>query len=74
MSPAQRLFTSKGLANFMCKLDGYGASLGLIGLLFKLNHWPGGTKMLYLAVPTLLIVGIMHLAKYLLTRDLRPLN
>lgn len=74
MSPAQRLFTSKGLANFMCKLDGYGTSLGLIGLLFKLNNWPGGTKMLYLVVPTLLIVGILHLVKYLLTRDLRPIN
>ena len=74
MTGAQRFFTSKGLANFMCKLDGYGTSLGLIGLLFKLNHWPGGTKMLYLVVPTLLIVGILHLVKYLLTRDLRPTN
>ena len=33
--------TSKGYVNFMTKLYGWGASVVIIGALFKIMHWPG---------------------------------
>ena len=71
MTSAQRLFTSMGFANFMCKLKGYGFSIGLLGLLFKLNHWPGGSTMFYLALPIVAITVVLLLVRHLTTRDLR---
>ena len=35
------LVTSKGYVNFMTKLYGWGASVVIIGALFKIMHWPG---------------------------------
>jgi gliding motility-associated protein GldL len=34
---------SAGWRNFMAKLYGWGASVVIIGALFKINHWYGGT-------------------------------
>ena len=74
MTKAQMFFTSDAVANFICKLDGWGAAVGIIGLLFWLNHWPGSKNMLVIAVPVLLLTGILHLTRHLLTRDLRPIE
>lgn len=71
MTGAQRLVTSIGFTNFMNKLKGWGLSIGLIGLLYKLNHWPGGTVMFNIALPIVAIVVVMLLVRHLLTRDLR---
>lgn len=37
---------SHGWRNFMAKLYGWGASIVIIGALFKINHWPGGTYVI----------------------------
>ncbi len=37
---------SQGWRNFMAKLYGWGASIVIIGALFKINHWPGGTYVI----------------------------
>lgn len=50
---------------------GWGLSIGLIGLLYKLNHWPGGTVMFNIALPIVASVVVMLLVRHLLTRDLR---
>lgn len=34
---------SSGWRNFMAKLYGWGASVVIIGAMFKINHWPGAT-------------------------------
>lgn len=34
---------TSGWKNFMAKLYGFGATVVIIGALFKINHWPGGT-------------------------------
>ncbi len=46
MSKIDNLVRSKGYKNFMSKLYGWGASLVIIGALFKINHWPGAVPML----------------------------
>ena len=40
------LVTSKGYVNFMTKLYGWGASVVIIGALFKIMHWPGAGLVL----------------------------
>ncbi len=37
------LVQSSGWKNFMAKLYGFGATVVIVGALFKINHWPGGT-------------------------------
>jgi gliding motility-associated protein GldL len=37
---------SSGWKNFMAKLYGMGASVVIIGALFKINHWPGGAMVI----------------------------
>lgn len=37
---------TEGWKNFMAKLYGWGASMVIIGALFKLQHWPGAGPML----------------------------
>jgi gliding motility-associated protein GldL len=37
---------SSGWRNFMAKLYGWGASVVIIGALFKINHWPGGALVI----------------------------
>lgn len=34
---------TSGWKNFMAKVYGFGASIVIVGALFKINHWPGGT-------------------------------
>jgi gliding motility-associated protein GldL len=40
------LVESKSWKNFMAKLYGWGASVVIIGALFKIQHWPGASEML----------------------------
>jgi len=46
------LVRSKGFKNFMAKLYGWGASVVIIGALFKINHYPGANIMLILGLGT----------------------
>ena len=50
MSWLDNLVRSKGYKNFMAKLYGWGAAVVIIGALFKINHWPGGTIMLIIGM------------------------
>lgn len=43
---------SKGYKNFMTKLYGWGASLVILGALFKIQHYPGAGVMLMLGMCT----------------------
>lgn len=43
---------SAGWRNFMAKLYGWGASVVIIGALFKINHWKGGTFVITLGLVT----------------------
>jgi gliding motility-associated protein GldL len=37
---------TSGWKNFMAKVYGFGASIVIVGALFKINHWPGGTYVI----------------------------
>lgn len=50
MSWLDNLVRSKGYKNFMSKLYGWGAAVVIVGALFKINHWPGGTIMLIIGM------------------------
>lgn len=50
MSKLDNLVRSKGYKNFMSKLYGWGAAVVIVGALFKINHWPGGTVMLIIGM------------------------
>ena len=52
MSFIDNLVRSNGYKNFMAKLYGWGAAVVIIGALFKINHWPGGTIMLIIGMGT----------------------
>jgi gliding motility-associated protein GldL len=43
---------SSGWKNFMAKLYGLGASIVIIGALFKIQHWPGASIMLTVGLTT----------------------
>ena len=43
---------SKGWKKFMAKLYGFGASIVIIGALFKIQHWPGAGIMLTVGLGT----------------------
>jgi gliding motility-associated protein GldL len=47
---------SSGWKNFMAKLYGWGASVVIIGAMFKINHWPGGTIVITLGLVTEAII------------------
>jgi len=47
---------SSGWRNFMAKLYGWGASVVIIGALFKINHWKGGTFIITLGLVTEAII------------------
>ena len=46
------LVRSKGFKNFMSKLYGWGASVVILGALFKINHYPGADMMLIAGLGT----------------------
>lgn len=50
MSWLDNIVRSKGYKNFMAKLYGWGAAVVIVGALFKINHWPGGTIMLIIGM------------------------
>lgn len=52
MSKLDNIVRSKAYKNFMSKLYGWGAAVVIIGALFKINHWPGGTLMLIIGMGT----------------------
>jgi methyl-accepting chemotaxis protein len=47
---------SSGWKNFMAKLYGWGASVVIVGAMFKINHWPGGTFVITLGLVTEAII------------------
>ena len=47
---------SSGWKNFMAKLYGWGASLVIVGALFKIQHWPGAGTMLTIGLLTEAII------------------
>ncbi len=47
---------SKGFKNFMAKLYGIGASVVILGALFKINHYPGADYMLMVGLGTEAII------------------
>lgn len=59
MSKLDNLVRSKGYKNFMAKLYGWGAAVVIIGALFKINHWPGGTIMLIIGMLTEVIIFVL---------------
>ncbi len=58
MSKFDNLVRSKGYKNFMSKLYGIGAAVVILGALFKINHWPGGTLMLILGMGTEVVIFV----------------
>ncbi len=52
MSKLDNLVRSKGYKNFMAKLYGIGASVVIIGALFKILHLPGANEMLIVGMGT----------------------
>ena len=50
---------SSGYKNFMAKLYGIGASVVIVGALFKIQHWPlAGTMLLFLCFPVKMFIWI----------------
>ena len=56
---------SSGWKSFMAKLYGIGASIVIIGALFKIQHWTGAGFML--------AVGLMHGSSNLFLLSLRTI-
>ena len=52
MSFLNNLVRTKGWKNFMAKLYGWGASVVILGALFKILHLPGANIMLMLGMCT----------------------
>jgi len=48
----QEITKSRGFKNFMAKLYGIGASVVIIGALFKITHIPGANEMLFVGLTT----------------------
>jgi gliding motility-associated protein GldL len=48
----KNLVRSKKFKNFMSKLYGWGASVVIVGALFKINHYPGANTMLIIGLST----------------------
>lgn len=48
--------SSKGYKNFMSKLYGIGASVVIVGALFKITHYPGANEMLFVGLMTEAII------------------
>ena len=46
------LVESKGYKQFMGKIYGWGATVVLLGALFKIQHWPGASIMLIVGIGT----------------------
>ncbi len=52
MSFINNLVRSKGYKTFMAYLYGWGASVVIVGALFKIMHWPGANEMLIAGMST----------------------
>lgn len=56
MSWLDNLVRSKAYKNFMAKLYGWGAAVVIVGALFKINHWPGGSLLLIIGMGTEVVI------------------
>ena len=56
MSFIDNLVRSKGYKSFMGKLYGVGASVVIVGAMFKIMHWPGANPMIVLGMSTEAII------------------
>lgn len=54
-----KLVRSKGYKNFMAKLYGWGASVVILGALFKIMHFPGAAPMLIAGMGTEALIFFM---------------
>ena len=64
----------EALWKFSMTLTGYSLAVTVIGLLFKIMHWPGGSKMLMIGIGTLVICAIswmFFLSHYRKYRDIQ---
>lgn len=52
MASISDIVESSGWKKFMAKLYGWGASIVIVGALFKINHWKGATLMLAVGMLT----------------------
>ncbi len=48
----EKIVQSEGYKNFMSKLYGIGASVVILGAMFKIQHWPGAGPMLVIGLST----------------------
>ena len=60
---------SDALTTFIEKLTRWGLSAALLGILFKLQHFPGANILLLIGISTLIIVTIVSMVKYRETRS-----
>jgi len=56
MASLADIVESSGWKKFMAKLYGWGASLVILGALFKINHWKGATFFLAVGMITEAII------------------
>ena len=56
MSFIDNLVRSKGYKSFMGKLYGVGASVVIVGAMFKIMHWPGADLMIVVGMSTEAII------------------
>ncbi|MFA6260511.1 MAG: gliding motility protein GldL [Bacteroidia bacterium] len=56
MSSSSSFFESMAFKKIMAKVYGFGASVVIIGALFKIMHWPGANPMLILGLGTEAII------------------
>ena len=52
MNKLQKIVESRGYKNFMGKLYGWGASVVIVGALFKITHIKGANEMLFIGLIT----------------------
>ena len=57
------IFESKGFKKVMAYVYGWGASVVIIGALFKIMHWPGANETLILAFAVIFISYAIHFIK-----------
>lgn len=55
----KQIVESKGYKNFMAKLYGFGASVVILGALFKIMHYPGAEIMLLMGMGTEAVIFAM---------------
>lgn len=61
----QKMAISLVIRNFLHKLLCWSLAVGVISILFYMNHWPGADSMAIIALPLFVISAVCYLACYL---------